>query len=182
MATVVGFAFLWLSVAPVGKQVFLLVVPAIPNAMLCMTTTAATVQKAAFGRKKCPPLAVKKQLIASPLSIPNRQEFILAVFKEIVVHTFPLKKVGNGLSLASLQVSRLTVGVILNLIISSYPFLFIFLLLVTPTANRNSYRVAILVWTATQGRGATRLNPGLGKRNSYRVARGAHHQLWVDHT
>ena len=52
MATVVGFAFLWLSVTPVGKQVFLLVVPAIPNATLCMTTTAATVQKAAFGRKK----------------------------------------------------------------------------------------------------------------------------------
>ena len=93
MATVVGFAFLWLSVTPVGKQVFLLVVPAIPNAMLCMTTTAATVQKAAFGRKKSPPLAVKKQQIASPLSIPNGQEFILAVFKEIVARSFPLKKV-----------------------------------------------------------------------------------------
>ena len=114
--------------------------------------------------------------------MPNRQEFILVVFKEIVVRTFPLKKVGNGLSLASLQVSRLTVGVILNLIISTNPFLFIFLLQVTPTANRNSYRVAILVGAATQGRGATRLNPGLGKRNSYRVARGAYHQLWVDHT
>ena len=50
MAAVVGFAFLWLSVTPVGKRVFLLVVAAIPNAMLCMTTTAATVQKAAFGR------------------------------------------------------------------------------------------------------------------------------------
>ena len=75
----------------------------------------------------------------------NGQEFILVVFKEIVVRNFPLKKVGNGLSLASLQVSRLTVGVILNLIIPSYPFLFIFLLQVTPTANRNSYRVAILV-------------------------------------
>ena len=93
MATVVGFAFLWLSVTPVGKQVFLLVVPAIPNAMLCMTTTAATVQKTAFGRKKSPPLAVKKQLIASPLSMPNGQEFILVVFKEIVARTFPLKKV-----------------------------------------------------------------------------------------
>ena len=93
MATVVGFAFLWLSVTPVGKQVFLLVVPAIPNAMLCMTTTAATVQKAAFGRKKSPPLAVKKQLIASPLSMPNGQEFILVLFKEIVARTFPLKKV-----------------------------------------------------------------------------------------
>ena len=143
MATVVGSAFLGVAVTSVGKQVFLLIITTIPNAMLCMMTTADMVQKAAFGRKKSPPLAVKKQLIASPLSIPNRQEFILAVFKEIVVHTFPLKKVGNGLSLASLQVSRLTVGVILNLIISSYPFLFIFLLLVTPTANRNSYRVAV---------------------------------------
>ena len=167
MATVVGFAFLWLSVTPVGKQVFLLVVSAIPNAMLCMTTTAATVQKAAFGRKKSPPLAVKKQLIASPLSIPNGQEFILAVFKEIV---------------ARLLAERLAVGVILNLIIPSYSFLFIFLLRVTPTPNRNSYRVAILVGAATQGRGATRLNPGLGKRNSYRVARGAHHQLWNNGT
>ena len=63
MAAVVGFAFLWLSVTAVGKQVFLLVVATIPNAMLCMTTTAVIVQKAAFGRKKRPPLAVKKQLI-----------------------------------------------------------------------------------------------------------------------
>ena len=61
MAAVVGFAFLWLSVTPVGKLVFLLVVAAIPNAMLCMTTIAATVQKAAGGRSKSPPLAVKKQ-------------------------------------------------------------------------------------------------------------------------
>lgn len=29
--------------------------------------------------------------------MPNGQEFILVVFKEIVVRTFPLKKVGNGL-------------------------------------------------------------------------------------
>ncbi len=63
MATVVGFAFLWLSVTPVGKLVFLIVVAAIPNAMLRMTTTAGMVQKAAVGRKKRPPLAVKKQLI-----------------------------------------------------------------------------------------------------------------------
>ena len=61
MADVVGFAFLWLSVTPVGKQVFLFVVATIPNAMLCMTTTAATVQKAAVGRSKRPPVAVKKQ-------------------------------------------------------------------------------------------------------------------------
>ena len=61
MAAVVGFAFLWLSVTPVGKQVFLLVVAAIPNAMLCMTTTAGMDQKAAGGRSKSPSLAVKKQ-------------------------------------------------------------------------------------------------------------------------
>ena len=61
MATVVGFAFWGVAVTPVGKQVFLLVVATIPNAMLCMTTTAGMVQKAAFGRSKRPPLAVKKQ-------------------------------------------------------------------------------------------------------------------------
>ena len=61
MSAVVGFAFLWLAVTPVGKLVFLLVVATIHNAMLCMTTTADMVQKAAFGRKKRPPLAVKKQ-------------------------------------------------------------------------------------------------------------------------
>ena len=60
MAAVVGFAFWGLSGTPVGKRVFLIVVAAIPNAMLCMTTTAATVQKAAFGRKKRPPVAVKE--------------------------------------------------------------------------------------------------------------------------
>ena len=61
MVAVVGFAFLWLSVTPVEKLVFLLVAAATPNAMLCMTTTSVMVQKAAFGRSKSPPLAVKKQ-------------------------------------------------------------------------------------------------------------------------
>ena len=65
MAPVVGFAFLWLSVTPVGKRAFLLVITTIPNAMRCMATTAATVKKAAVGRSKRPPLAVKKQLIVS---------------------------------------------------------------------------------------------------------------------
>ena len=63
MADVVGFAFWGLSVTAVGKLVFLLAVAATPNAILCMTTTAGMVQKAAVGRKKSPPLAVKKQLI-----------------------------------------------------------------------------------------------------------------------
>ena len=65
---------------PVGKLVFLRVVAVTPNAMRCMTTKAATVQKAAGGRKKSPPLAVKKQLIVSPsLTLPKGREFILAV-------------------------------------------------------------------------------------------------------
>ena len=80
MADVVGFAFLWLSVTPVGKRVFLRVVAAILNAMLCMTTTAGMGQKAAGGRSKSPPLAVKKQLIVSPsLTLPKGREFILTV-------------------------------------------------------------------------------------------------------
>ena len=98
MASVVGFAFLWLSVTAVGKRVFLLVVATIPNAMLCMTTTAAMVQKAAFGRSKSPPLAVKKQQLVGPsLTLPKGREFVLLVFVEVVVHTFPLGKAGMGL-------------------------------------------------------------------------------------
>ena len=97
MATVVGFAFWGLAVTPVGKQVFLLLVAVTPNAMLCMTTTAGMVQKAAVGRKKSPPLAVKKQLIVSPsLTLPMGREFVLVVFEEVVVHTFPLGKAGMG--------------------------------------------------------------------------------------
>ena len=52
MAAVVGFAFLVTVVTPCGKQVFLLVVTTIPNAMRSMATTAATVKKR--------PLAVQK--------------------------------------------------------------------------------------------------------------------------
>ena len=60
MAAVVGFAFLRLAVTPVRKRVFLLAASTIPTVMPCMTTAAATVKKAALGRKKSPPLAVKK--------------------------------------------------------------------------------------------------------------------------
>ena len=81
MAAVVGFAFWGKAVTPVGKRVFLRVVATIPNAMLCMTTTAGMVQKAAGGRSKSPPLAVKKQLIVSPsLTLPKGREFVLVVF------------------------------------------------------------------------------------------------------
>ena len=46
---------------------------------------------------------------------------------------------------------RLAEGVILNLIITIYPFLLIILMRATPTAKRNSYRVARLVGAVTQG-------------------------------
>ena len=58
VVVVVGFALLGLLVTPVRKQVFLLVT--ITNVMHCMTPTAIMVQKAAAGRSKSPPLAVKK--------------------------------------------------------------------------------------------------------------------------
>ena len=41
------------------------------------------------------------------------------------------------------KVLRVAVGVMLNLIISTYAFYSIVLLRVTPTANRNSFRVAL---------------------------------------
>ena len=69
--------------------------PPHPNAMLCMTTTAGMVQKAAVGRSKSPPLAVKKQLIISPsITLPKGREFFLAVFEEVEVTLFFLKKAG----------------------------------------------------------------------------------------
>ena len=67
------------------------------------------------------------------------------------------------------KVLRVAVGVMLNLIISTYAFYSIVLLRVTPTANRNSYRVARLVGCLPRVADFAR-NPGLGKRNSFRVA------------
>ena len=95
----VGFALAWMAVPTVGKRVFLLAVSTIPTVMPCMTTAAATVKKAAIGRKKNPPLAVKKQLlIGSPSpALPKGREFIPVVFEEVVVHSFPLGKAGMGL-------------------------------------------------------------------------------------
>ena len=52
---------------------------------------------------------------------------------------------------------------------------------VTPTAKRNSDRVARLVGRLPRVACFAR-NPGLGKRNSYRVARGAHRLRGDNHT
>ena len=78
-------------------------------------------------------------------------------------------------NLATLQELRLAVGVMLNLMVSTNPFLPIILLRVTPTAKRNTYSVATPFIIYTQGRGAARLNPGLRNRNSFRVAAGLDH-------
>ena len=76
MTAVVGFAFLVTVATPVGKQVFLLVITTIPNAMRCMAKTAATVKKAAVGRSKSPPLAVKKQLLVWFFEESNEEEVL----------------------------------------------------------------------------------------------------------
>ena len=62
-----GFALMELVSPPVGKQVFLLIVTTITTIMRGMTPAATTVKKAALGRSKSPPLAVKKHSIESPL-------------------------------------------------------------------------------------------------------------------
>ena len=76
MATVVGSAFLGVAVTSVGKQVFLLVVTTIPNAMRRMATTVGMVKKAAVGRSKSPPLAVKKQLLVWFFEESNEEEVL----------------------------------------------------------------------------------------------------------
>ena len=76
MAAVVGFAFLLTAVTPDGKRVFLLVITTIPNAMCRMATTAGMVKKAAVGRSKSPPLAVKKQLLVWFFEESNEEEVL----------------------------------------------------------------------------------------------------------
>ena len=115
MVTAVGFAWVCLSVTPVGKRVFLLIVPTIPTVMHGMTTAATTVKKAAVGRSKNPPLTVQKQqLVDDPLNFPKGREFIegpslalpsgrdfiLAAFVEVVVALLFLVKARLGFSLA----------------------------------------------------------------------------------
>ena len=85
-----------LVVTPVGKRVFLLIDPTITTVMHDMTPAATTVKKAALGRSKSPPLAVKKHFIESPsLAIPNGREFLLAVFGEIAVYS-PIHHLGSS--------------------------------------------------------------------------------------
>ena len=68
---------------PVGKRVFLLIVTTITTVMRGMTPAAATVKKAAVGRSKSPPLAVKKHLLAFPyfISIPIKNTVISFLYR-----------------------------------------------------------------------------------------------------
>ena len=75
-------------------------------------------------------------------------------------------------NLATLQELRLAVGVILNLMVSTNPFLPIILLRVTPSANRNTYSVATPYYIYTQGRGAARLNTWAMKSQLLQSCRG----------
>ena len=100
MAVAVGFALAWMAVPTVGKRVFLLAVSTIPTVMPCMTTAAATVKKAAFGRSKSPAFAGTKTaanrrpsqtlLKAPPHALPKGRELIPAEFKDVWVLLLPL--------------------------------------------------------------------------------------------
>ena len=129
VVTAVGFAWVCLSVTPVGKRVSLLIVPTIPTVMHGMTTAVTTVKKAPLGRSKSPPLAVQKQqlvddppnspkgrefiespslaipkgseFIESPsLALPKGRDFILAAFVEVVFALLFLVKARLGVPLA----------------------------------------------------------------------------------
>ena len=63
----------------------------------------------------------------------------------------PRRSLARRFAVRKGKVLRVAVGVMLNLIISTYAFHSIVPLRVTPTANRNSYRVARLVGDAYPG-------------------------------
>ena len=100
VVTAVGFAWVCLSVPPVGKRAYLPIAPTIPTVMHGMTTAATTVKKAALGRSKSPPLAVQKQqLVDDPPNSPKGREFILAAFVVVVVALISLGEGSAGVSL-----------------------------------------------------------------------------------
>ena len=124
MAADGGFAFLWLSVTPVGKRVSLFVVAATPNAMLCMTTTSVMVQKAAFGRSKSPAFAGTKTAAnrgpspsppesPSP-SLPKGRELLLAVFEVVMWCSFLLGEGWDGLLCWMVRTPGNSVGVAIS--------------------------------------------------------------------
>ena len=100
VVTAVGFALVELVATPVGKRVFLLIVTTNTTVMHGMTPAATTVKKAALGRSKSPPLAVKKQqLVDDPPNSPKGRDFILAAFVEVVVALISLGEGSAGVFL-----------------------------------------------------------------------------------
>ena len=87
------------SPMPIGKQVFLLGIGAIPTVMRCMTPAVSTVKKAAVGGKKSPAGAgTKTTPCRSPSpALPKGREPILAVFEAVWWDALPLGRVGEGL-------------------------------------------------------------------------------------
>ena len=101
-----GFALAWMVAPTVGKRVFLRVVSTIPTVMRCMTPSAATVKKAAFGRSKSPAFAGTKTAanrwpspnLLKPLLMPSPRggsSFQLRL-RMLWCCSFPLGKVGMG--------------------------------------------------------------------------------------
>ena len=102
----VGFALAWMVVPTVRKRVFLLAVSTIPTVMRGMTTAAATVKKAAYGRSKIPAFAGTKTAAnrgpspnppesPSP-ALPKGRESIPAEFKDVGVLLLPLGEGWDG--------------------------------------------------------------------------------------
>ncbi|HAG32184.1 MAG TPA: hypothetical protein DCL18_01935 [Prevotella sp.] len=94
-------------VAPiVGKRVFLRVVSTIPTVMRCMTPSATTVKKSAFGRSKSPAFAGTKTaanrrpspnlLKASPHALPKGRELVPTEFEDVGVQLLPLGEGWDG--------------------------------------------------------------------------------------
>ena len=83
VASAGGFALVALVVTPVGKRVFLIIVPTITTVMHSMTPAATTVKKAALGRSRSPPLAVKKHLLVFSdfISIPIKNTVISFLYR-----------------------------------------------------------------------------------------------------
>ena len=104
-----GFALAWMVVPTVGKRVFLRVVSTIPTVMRCMTPSATTVKKAAFGRSKSPAFAGTKTATnrgpsqnppkAPPHALPKVRELIPTEFKDVGVLLLPLGKGWDGASM-----------------------------------------------------------------------------------
>ena len=94
-----GYALAWTVAPTVGKRVFLLVVSTIPTVMRCMTPSATTVKKAAFGRSKSPAFAGTKTAAnrrplpkppkAPPHALPKGRELVPTEFEDVVVLLLP---------------------------------------------------------------------------------------------